>query len=231
MNTNRRRERRTRGATPIVESRDRWLVSYADLVTLLLALFIVLYAAADQRRAVKVVSAIAAQFNEAPTESAPQQTESLGVLPGSDSIVGTQASFDRAIAGNKDLRDRTRISLTERGLVVSLTEAGFFAPGDQTIRPDAFSLLDAVADVLNESNVQIRVEGHTDSLPISTSRYPSNWELSSARATTVLSYLVKRAVPPARLSVAGFAGERPIADNGTPEGRAMNRRVDLVILK
>jgi chemotaxis protein MotB len=227
------RGKRSRAVVENHESRDRWLVSYADLVTLLLALFIVLYAAADQERAVKVVSAIAAQFSGKADQAGanPQYKNGAGILPGSDSLVGTQASFDRAIAGNKDLRDRTRISMTERGLVVSLTEAGFFAPGDQTIRDDASSLLDAIADVLNASNVQVRVEGHTDSNPISTTRYPSNWELSAARATTVLNSLVKRSVSSSRLSVAGYAGEKPIADNSTPEGRAMNRRVDLVILR
>jgi chemotaxis protein MotB len=233
LRSKRGKRRGSRATTENVESRDRWLISYADLVTLLLALFIVLYAAADQDRAVKIASAFAAEFNDAPKQppTNPRYDAGSGVLPGSDSLVGTQASFDRAIAGNKDLRDRTRISMTERGLVVSLTEAGFFPPGDQGIREDALSLLDAVADVLNASNVQVRVEGHTDSTPISTSRYPSNWELSSARATTVLGYLVKKGVATSRLSVAGYAGERPIADNSTPEGRAMNRRVDLVILR
>ena len=232
LRSQRTRRKSSRAAVENHESRDRWLVSYADLVTLLLALFIVLYAAADQNRAVKIVSAIAAQFNEEAPKQVPNKPAydaGSGVLPGSDSLVGTQASFDRAIAGNKDLRDRTRISMTERGLVVSLTEAGFFPPGDQGIREDALSLIDAVADVLNASNVQVRVEGHTDATPISTARYPSNWELSSARATTVLGYLVKRGVATSRLSVAGYAGERPIADNTTPEGRAMTRRVDLVI--
>jgi chemotaxis protein MotB len=233
MRSSRTNNKRSRETTEATDHRDRWLISYADLVTLLLALFIVLYAASDRERAIKIASAISAQFKETTTQATPPPgpPSSSGVLPGSDSLVGTQASFDRALAGNKDLRDRTRISLTERGLVVSLTEAGFFAPGDHGIRSDAFSLLDALADVLNASTVQVRVEGHTDSLPISTSRYPSNWELSSARATTVLSHLIKRGVQTSRVSVAGFAGERPIADNATPEGRAMNRRVDLVILR
>ncbi len=224
------KKRRSRSESESSESRDRWLISYADLVTLLLALFIVLYAAADPKRASKVASALAEQFNQV-HETPEARPKGDGVLPGSDSLVGTKNSFDRAIAGNKDLRDRTRISLTERGLIVSLTEAGFFAAGDQTIRSDASELLDAIADVLKATTVQVRVEGHTDSTPISTSRFPSNWELSSARATTVLNYLVKSGIETNRMSVAGYAGERPIGDNSTAEGRAMNRRVDLVIVK
>jgi chemotaxis protein MotB len=77
----------------------------------------------------------------------------------------------------------------------------------------------------------VRVEGHTDSQPISTSRFPSNWELSAARATTVLRHFVKRSIPASRMSVAGYAGERPIADNTTLDGRALNRRVDIVVLR
>jgi chemotaxis protein MotB len=129
------------------------------------------------------------------------------------------------------LRARARLHRTERGLVVSLAEAGFFAPGDARLREDALELVDALADALAAERTLLRVEGHTDSVPIATARFPSNWELSSARASMVLSRLVARGVAPSRLSVAGYAGERPIADNSTPEGRALNRRVDLVILQ
>jgi chemotaxis protein MotB len=215
------------GSEP-VESRDRWLLSYADLVTLLLAMFIVLYAAADHDRAVKIASAFTAQFGEGRTGDVPPAT---GVLPKADSLVATQAAIDRAFATNPSLRSRARVKVTERGIVISLTETGFFAPADASIRDDALPLLGALAAALRESTSQVRVEGHTDSLPIATTRYPSNWQLSADRATTVLTHLVEVGVPASRLSVAGFAGERPVGDNGTPEGRALNRRVDLVVLR
>jgi chemotaxis protein MotB len=211
-----------------VESRDRWLLSYADLVTLLLALFIVLYAAADHERATKIASAIAAQFSEGGATNAPPAS---GVLPGADSLVAARAAIDRAFAANSNLRNRARVKTTERGVVVSLTEAGFFAPADASIQQDALKVLDPLAQALIETKAQVRVEGHTDSLQISTARYPSNWELSAARAATVLSHLVELGVPASRLSVAGFAGERPVGDNNTAEGRALNRRVDLVVLQ
>jgi chemotaxis protein MotB len=211
-----------------VESRDRWLISYADLMTLLLALFIVLYAAADHERATKIASAIAAQFSEVGAVNA---SPASGLLPGADSLVAARAAIERAFAMNSSLRNRARVSVTERGVVVSLTETGFFAPADASIRADALTMLDALAQALRESKAPVRVEGHTDSLPISTARYPSNWELSAARAATVLSHLVEVGVPASRLSVAGFAGERPVGDNNTAEGRALNRRVDLVVLK
>jgi chemotaxis protein MotB len=222
-----KRKRQSADSDP-VESRDRWLISYADLMTLLLAMFIVLYAAADHERATKIASAIAAQFSEGGATNAPAAS---GVLPGADSLVAARAAIDRAFTMNASLRNRARVKVTERGVVVSLTEAGFFAPADASIREDALPLLDSLAAALRESATQVRVEGHTDSSPISTARYPSNWELSAARAATVLSHLVKVGVPASQLSVAGFAGERPVGDNATPEGRALNRRVDLVVLR
>lgn len=222
-----KRERRGADSAP-VESRDRWLLSYADLMTLLLAMFIVLYAAADHERAAKIASALSAQFGDGRAVSAPTGS---GVLPAADSLVAARAAIDRVFAINTSLRNRARVKVTERGVVVSLTEAGFFAPADASIREDALPLLDALATALQESATQLRVEGHTDSLPIANARYPSNWELSAARAATVLSHLVKAGVPSSQMSVAGFAGERPVGDNNTAEGRALNRRVDLVVLR
>ena len=221
----RRAARHPEGASG--EQRERWLVSYADLLTLLFALFVVLYAAADQDRARAVANAIARQIDGG---APPEATGGRGVLPGSNAVVEARAAIDRAFDANAALRARARVSQTERGLVVSLAEAGFFAPGEATVREDALSLVDTLADELRQVSAPVRVEGHTDSIPISTSRYPSNWELSAARASAVLARLAARGLPPARLSVAGYAGERPVADNAMADGRALNRRVDLVIL-
>lgn len=223
------RRRRDSNRTEPTESRDRWLISYADLVTLLLALFIVLFASADKKRATSIASAMAAQFNE---KGGPEVVPAgAGVLPGSESLLAVRAAIDRTFAANKTLRDRAAIRNTERGLVVSLTEAGFFAPGEAEIRSDALPLLDALAETLRQTETPLRVEGHTDSLPIATARYPSNWELSAARATTVLTHLVAQGVPGSKLSIGGYADGRPIADNATADGRALNRRVDLVVLR
>jgi chemotaxis protein MotB len=222
------RERRFNASAEPVESRDRWLISYADLVTLLLALFIVLFASADRQRATNIASAMAVQFHE---NGATVWPGGAGVLPASNSLAAARAAIARAFAANEELRHRATVKVTERGLVISLTEAGFFAPAEADIRPDALPLLDTLAEALRESDSPVRVEGHTDSLPIATARYPSNWELSAARATTVLTRLVARNIPTTRLSVAGYADARPVADNSTYEGRALNRRVDLVVLR
>ncbi len=204
--------------------RDRWLVSYADLVTLLFALFVVLYAAADSERAKRVVEAISIQMGAGEAAGA-------GVLPSSPSFVETAAAVNQAFAANESLRSRAKIMVEERGLVISLAEAGFFAAGTAEVRDDALATIDTLVASLVASDVPVRVEGHTDSTPISTARYPSNWELSASRASAVAARLMQRGVAPARVSIAGFGGERPVADNATPDGRAQNRRVDIVILR
>ena len=222
------RRRAGRAHAETGEGRDRWLVSYADLVTLLLALFVVLYAAADHERARQVARSLAAQLGE--PANGEEGRGGDGILPGASSLAAEEAALEAARERDAGLRARTRVARTERGLVVSLTEAGYFDPGDATLRADSLATLDALAEALITSQAPVRVEGHTDPTPISNSRFPSNWELSTARASSVLTRLAARGVAASRLSAAGYAGERPAADNTTPEGRALNRRVDIVIL-
>jgi chemotaxis protein MotB len=201
------------------QGRDRWLISYADLVTLLLALFIVLYAASDKERARQIAESFSAQ-----------NTGGSGVLPGNDAERQERSRADRKLMEDPVLMQKTKIRQTKYGLVVSLSEAGFFASGDAATSAEAEAVISTLAESLRASGTQIRIEGHTDSTPISTGRYPSNWELSTARASSVLAKLIEHGIDPARLSAAGYAGFQPIADNATPDGRAQNRRVDIVIL-
>ncbi len=199
-------------------NRDRWLISYADLLTLLLALFIVMYAASDKERAHQ----IALGFTKI--------EGGTGVLPGNDSERTERSKFEQKLTDNPVLMQKTKMRQTKVGLVVSLSEAGFFAPGEAVINPDAESVINTLAESLQATNAQIRIEGHTDSTPISNAKYPSNWELSTARASSVLARLIERGIGPDRLSAAGYGGFQPVADNTTLEGRAQNRRVDVVIL-
>jgi chemotaxis protein MotB len=118
---------------------------------------------------------------------------------------------------------------SDDGLVVSLQEAGFFDSGMADIRPSALPVLERIAGALPESG--LRIEGHTDEVPIATGQFASNWELSSARASSIARLLLRHPnVRPQQMSVAGYAGYHPVASNATPEGRARNRRVDIVIL-
>lgn len=208
-----------RKKTVETESRhnDRWLLSYADLVTLLLALFIVLYAANDRERAQKIAGSFSAQ-----------NSAGSGILPGSETKENESA--ENRILQNPVLMQKTKTRQTSRGLVISLSEAGFFAPGEAMIGADAESVLETLADSLKDVQTPVRVEGHTDSTPISNSRYPSNWELSTARASSILARLIENGISPERLSAAGYGGFQPAADNATAEGRAQNRRVDIVVL-
>ena len=200
-------------------TRDRWLISYADLLTLLLALFIVMYAASDKDRAHQVAQGLSSMG-----------VGGSGVLPGSDSEKSEQTKFEHKLMEDPLLMQKTKMRQTKAGLVVSLSEAGFFAPGEAVINTDAESVINTLADTLQITNAQIRIEGHTDSTPISNAKYPSNWELSTARASSVLARLIERGIEPGRLSAAGYGGFQPVADNSTLEGRAQNRRVDVVIL-
>ena len=206
-----------RKSSSATESRhnDRWLISYADLVTLLLAFFIVLYAASDHERAQKIAQSFSAQ-----------NTGGEGILPGNDENKNTAVK----ILENPVLMQKTKMRQTSRGLIISLSEAGFFASADAAVSQEAETVIKTLAASLKDLNTPIRVEGHTDSTPISSSRYPSNWELSTARASSVLARLIENGIAPERLSAAGYAGFQPVAENSTPEGRAQNRRVDIVVL-
>ncbi len=226
LSSTQRPPRRPRRHAESPEPHERWLISYADLVTLLFTLFVVLYAAADHERASKVAEAV----SHVVSNRALTAIHGNGVLPGVKTVSEVHTAMESAFAANPALRARARILGGKGSFIVSMAEAGFFAPGEATMREDARALIETLADVLKYSDAQLRVEGHTDSTPIATMRYPSNWELSSARASLVLGQFVARGVAPARLSLAGYAGERPIATNSTVEGRALNRRVDLVIL-
>ena len=213
------RSRREKQHEPEDRHRDRWLISYADLVTLLLALFIVMYAASDQERARHIAESFTAQ-----------NAGGDGVLPEHSSLKNERAKGAAKLLENPVLMQKTKMRQTERGLIVSLSEAGFFAPGEAAVNSEAEAVIEAIAESLRDSSVQVRVEGHTDSTPISNIRYPSNWELSTARASSILIRLTERGIAPERLSAAGYGGFQPAADNSTPEGRALNRRVDIVVL-
>ena len=203
------------------QSNDRWLISYADLVTLLLALFIVLYAASDKERAARISESFSGT-----------SSSSDGILPGNRSKENDATSkIETNFLQDPILKSKAKLRRSGEGTVISLSEAGFFAPGEAVLNKGGEEVLASIAKSLGENKSLVRIEGHTDSTPISTEKYRSNWELSTARASTVLAKLIERGVEPRMLSAAGYGGFRPVGDNSTEEGRARNRRVDVVILK
>jgi len=242
---------------------ERWLVSYADFITLLFAFFVVMFAASnsDQKKAGKIANAVQVAFREMAIFSPQGKVVPLyddGGLPsdattvignvnsavdlkpiiaaGSGSSVGRPPIDEIRAQLETLLKEETanntvRLSEDSRGLTISLAEAGFFDAGSAVMPPKALAVVDRIAAILKPLSYGIRVEGHTDNTPIHTAQFPSNWELSTARATYLLQYLIANAqIPAPRLSAVGYGEYRPVSSNATPEGRAANRRVDLVVI-
>jgi len=231
---------------------ERWLVSYADFITLLFAVFVTLYAMSqtDKKKAEEVLSSMRESFGYSTTSAGAKPTVidsgAMSIVPSIHKMTqaprrgrsrgseqdfrATKASIE-AYLMKMGAQSKVSISVTQRGLVVSLKEAGFFDSGSATLKQSSFSLLNDVVTSLASYSNSVRVEGHTDNIPISSASFPSNWELSTARATNVLQYLTKQEdFDPARISAAGYGEYRPVADNGDEEGRGKNRRVDIVLL-
>jgi chemotaxis protein MotB len=231
---------------------ERWLVSYADFITLLFAFFVVLYASSqmDKKKVVQVSAAIKGAFEQLGAFSGnaayvPEQEPGDSLAPPTPSARAvTPATSDEGLPdvnllkrelqealGEQIEKHEIEIRATPEGLVVSLHEVGFFNSGEATLLSEGQVTLTRIAGVLNEKGFQVRVEGNTDDVPIHTAQFKSNWELSTARATEVVSLLVeKHGFDPALISAAGYSQYRPRASNSTEEGRKQNRRVDLVIV-
>lgn len=226
-------------------SSERWLLTYADLITLLLAFFVILYAMSqtDHKKMSDLSKALSSAFHTTSGASHAALDGQPSVLVGGQSpmdipLLEMQDKLEKKIAeefGEKqgeDGQQAVTTTITERGLVVSLASSAFFDPGAAALRSDAVALLRTVAWTLKNSGRHIMIEGHTDDTPIHTYQFPSNWELSTSRATAVVRYLVEAyKLPPERLSAAGYGEYKPLVANTSPANRAKNRRVDIVVLK
>ncbi len=199
------------------EQSGRWLLSYADLITTMMVLFLALYAmqlAKHSEQAIRTQS-LAAQAQAASAPAARPQAAASALL----------ASLD-------PLRERGEITIVPvaHGVEIGINAKILFNAGDAALLPDSFGVLSRIARVLAQvPNGNILVEGHTDSTPIANARYASNWELSSARAGAVVRYLVERGVEPHRLAAIGRADNFPLVAGTDPASRALNRRVTIVV--
>ncbi|HUS07709.1 MAG TPA: flagellar motor protein MotB [Bryobacteraceae bacterium] len=236
---------------------ERWLISYADFITLLFAFFVVMFAAGqtDKSKAKEVSDSVKEALEKGNfsrsvfsilggtlDDKGKGLTQKLG--PGGlrspkkqDEVKETVAELlpslkrltddlQREIAAGK-----VHLSLEGRGLVVSLKEATFFPSGGDTLEPATFESLGKIADVIKTLPNPVRLEGHTDSIPIANTRFRDNWDLSAARAISTLNLFTRRfGVAPSRLAVAGYADTAPVSPNDDAAGRARNRRVDILIL-
>lgn len=231
---------------------ERWLVSYADFMTLLFAFFVMMYANSQTNK--EKATLISAAFREAlqegtfshalsrllrndpgkaaahggaaptvlilPTQGKPRQVE---LLP---SLHQLNETLRKEIAAG-----RLEVRMERRGLVISLKEATFFPSGGDVIDPKTLPMLQVIANEIRKYSNPIRLEGHTDSIPIKNSRFRSNWDLSAARGIATLELFADQfGIDRNRMAISGFADTAPVASNETDEGRSRNRRVDIVVL-
>jgi chemotaxis protein MotB len=219
---------------------ERWLVSYADFITLLFAFFVVMFAVSqvDTKRMGRFTEAFSKAMGD---EMFPEHGK--GILPADEEMLQKPSrGADELPAELEKIKAMVR-SLAEKGealqglqvlqrrneLVLRLSDNIFFESGDDTIKAPAALIIHVLGPELAKRQVDIRVEGHTDDRPIKTFRFRSNWDLSTGRATAVLVKLADEGVPPTRLAAAGYGEFRPIAPNTTEDGRKQNRRVDLIV--
>ncbi len=229
-----------------VPSHDRWLVSYADFMTLLVAFFVVLFASSRHNLGSlqKVAGSIRSGFsslsvdppdpashNEAYPSPAAQQKHTARLQASSDVDLPKLTKQLEDVLGDSIAKHEIVVEQRPDGLVISLRELGFFSSGQAQLLAGAADKIGRTAHVLQEHHLQVRVEGHSDDQPMHSEAFHSNWELSSARALTVLLLLVDTGgLNPASVSMGAYGPYRPLATNETAEGRKMNRRVDLVIV-
>jgi chemotaxis protein MotB len=238
------------------ENHERWLISYADFITLLFAFFVVMFASshADQKKAKQMSASVKEAIEQGSMPKAlmemlgrkrPPMTEELKqpedkasaevvnqdpALAALAELVPSLESLTNSLKSEID-SGKVSINMEPRGLVVSLKEAAFFPPAGDAIQAEAFPIIGKIADSMLSLPNKVLLEGHTDSTPIHNGRFRSNWDLSAARAIAMLNVLADQfEVPRGRMSVSGYAENVPVSGNETAEGRQKNRRVDVVFL-
>jgi chemotaxis protein MotB len=242
------------------ENNERWLVSYADFITLLFAFFVTMYAISrvDEQKLGSAVeslqralgSLIPVQISQRESgaftnKTAPFDPNIIASVDASIKTFEVEAFQKLAEEIQKDVQAALggvgqngyspnppiQYFIDKRGLVIRVPERFFFNSGEAAVRQDFLPILNALGNALGKIPNHIRVEGHTDSVPIKNAQFPSNWELSTARATTIVRFLIAHySMNPSKISATGYGEFRPIAANETSEGRMQNRRVDLVVL-
>ncbi|SHF34761.1 flagellar motor protein MotB [Desulforamulus putei] len=234
-----------RGQEPVKENHERWLITYADLITLLLIFFVVMYTLSkiDANKYYAIASSLAKTMGGSQSI---MESGGPSLVPGADESKELESYLDKAEEKNMEkiqkqiqeyvdkqgLAGKVTVSIEERGIVVSFQDVVLFPLGVAELNPSSRDIVDKVGAILRQTPNYIRVEGHTDNLPISTSRFPSNWELSLARSASVVHRLIEFSdIPPDRLSATGYGEYRPRKPNDSEANRQQNRRVDIVVLR
>lgn len=225
------------------EGGEAWLLPYSDLMTLLLAVFIVLFAVSqiDAEKAKSMSEAFtdgmmsqseaaARMSDQESTKTEHSENTSSGVKSEQERMEELKAELDAKLE-SKNLTGSVKTGIDKRGLVISLSNAIFFDPGSAEIKKENEDILLELAGMVDVMDNYIRIEGHTDNVPMNSSTYPSNWDLSAARAANVVRLLTSKAnITPDKLIAVGYGEYRPVEDNSTDEGRAKNRRIDIIVV-
>ncbi len=225
--------RRRRRKVEEEENVDRWMVPYADFVTLLFCFFTAMYPMSnvDTDKLGKFVDSMRTAFHITGSRG-----NSFSVIEGVQVFIPTNVELEsdiREVMGVLISKSNGGIDVRRegRGVIISVVDKFFFGTGSADLKESSKAVLDKIFLALSKYKNMIRIEGHTDNIPISTDKYPSNWELSASRAINVAKYFVeKHGIQPGRISTSGYSSYRPVASNDTPEGRSKNRRVDIVIM-
>jgi len=224
------------------EGSPAWMATFADLCTLLLTFFVLLlsFATQDVAKFRDMAGSVREAFGVTKTDPGPYEAASSTIVSlGEGGAVhdGPSAKVDarmeivkklKAAVKAQGIQGSVEIEESTEGVVLRIRDYALFSTGSADLTPEAFPLLDRISRVTLEIKEPLSIEGHTDERPISTSKFPSNWELSGARATSVLRYLVNDGVPSERVSIAGYADVRPLEPNTSDEARSRNRRVEFV---
>ncbi|MDP4144247.1 MAG: OmpA family protein [Bacillota bacterium] len=235
---------------PQKENNERWLLTYSDLITLLMIFFIIMYASStvDAGKYKKISESFKVAFGGGKTLIA--DNDAIDIKDKASTVDTTVVSKDPQKVSQQEQNKLQEIkkkvdelvqqdnmtgsvstNIEERGLVISLQDTEIFDTGKADIRSDSQQRLIQIGKIVNQVDNYIRVEGHTDNQPISNYEFKSNWELSSARATNVVQLLISQCgITPQKLAAVGYGEYRPVADNNSDAGRARNRRVDIVII-
>ncbi len=209
-------------------SQDRWLLTYADLITLLLGLFVILYAMSniDKKKYSQWVAAFGGEFGSGKVE--------MGNGTSLLSEMAEQIRVEKLLKQVLEIDGKSSalsISIDERGVTIHIQEELLFPSGESKLKGSSYTMLDSLSSALRTIPNDIRIEGHTDNIPIATKEFPSNWHLSVSRAMNTGYYLIEHHnFNSDKLSVVGYGDTKPIASNTTEKNRTLNRRVDIVVL-
>lgn len=237
------------------ENHERWLISYADFITLLFAFFVVMYSISSVNEGkYRVLSnTLTNIFDNTPKSAEALEVSTQNAKVGEPTVVDDQkVSADSIINMPFAMEDKKKleaianmvedkmkgwiddelikVTRNEKWLEIEIKSSLLYLSGSAEVEPEAFPVIDKIAAILKNQPNYIQVEGFTDNVPIRSSMFPSNWELSASRAASVVHLFTEDGVAPDRMAAIGYGEHRPIADNATRKGRAENRRVALIVL-